>query len=134
MKQVTFIFLIFSLITLTLAQEEVFRVKPGEVVVTWTVATITPCPPGIFGKEPCEFVGLLEIIQRIWNFYLYVAPFILTFLIILGGFYFLLITFKPDMRMKGWRYIKEAVIGYILLLVISAIFTFIRFIFGGPSF
>ncbi len=134
MKKLIFLIgfvLIFLSFGFTLGNIEI---KPGEVFVTWSEATISVCPPGIFGKEACEFIGLLEFIQRIWNFYLYIAPFVLTFLIILGGFYFLLITFKPEMRNIGWGYIKNAVIGYVLLLIISGVFTMIRFIFGGPEF
>jgi|GEM_PF-1288910 len=126
-----FIFLIL-IFNFSFAQVEIE--KPGEVVVTWTETTVNPCPPGIFGKNPCEFVSLMEFIQRVWNFILYLAPFSLTALIIIGGFWFLLITFKPEARDIGWRYIKNAVVGYIVLLIISGVFTLIRFIFGGPSF
>lgn len=131
-KKLLFLLFFFSIFNFSLAQLELK--KEGEVVVTWTEATISVCPPGIFGKGPCEFLSILEIIQRIWNFLLYLAPFILTILIIIGGFYFLLITFKPEARDTGWRYIKEAVVGYIVLLIISGVFTLIRFIFGGPGF
>ena len=107
-------------------------ITPGEVKVTWTKATISVCPPGIFGKGACEFFDLIELIAIIWKFILDISPIILTILIIIGGFYFLLIWLKPDFRDVGWRYIKEAILGYVILLIISGIFTFIRAIIGGP--
>ncbi|MER3570012.1 MAG: hypothetical protein C4348_00110 [Patescibacteria group bacterium] len=111
-------------------------ITPGEVKVTWTKTTISVCPPGIFGTAPkddsCAFIPLLELIATIWKFILDISPIILTILIIIGGFYFLLIWLKPDFRDVGWRYIKEAILGYVILLIISGIFTFIRAIIGGP--
>jgi len=132
MKKIFLFLILFLVFNFTFAQLELK--KPGEVAVTWTQATISVCPPGIFGKEACEFFSILEIIQRIWNFILFIAPFVLTLEIIIGGFWFLLITFKPDARDIGWRYIKEAVVGYFVLLIISGVFTLIRFILGGPGF
>ncbi len=104
----------------------------GKVEVTLTATSIRVCPPGIWGLEPCQFPDIVAIIKKIISLILDKSPYILTILIILGGFMYLLSPIKLEQIQKGHRYIKYAIFGYILLLLISSVFTFISLIFGGP--
>lgn len=105
--------------------------------VIWKEEPITVCPPGILGKQPtdrCEFPSLIDIFTEIIDLIMTVSPYILVALLILGGIVYLLSPFKPkEMIATGHRYIQWAVLGYIILLLITLVFTFISAILGGPS-
>jgi hypothetical protein len=108
--------------------------KTGNVTVTWTPILISVCPPGIFGGEPCSYPDLIDLIKRINQLLLTISPPLLVILIILGGFMYLLSPFNVEEQIKkGHRFIWYAILGYILLLLVTLIFTIISAILGGPS-
>ena len=108
--------------------------KPGKTTVTWTPVRISICPPGIFGSVPCKYPSLIDLIKRINNLLRTIAPPLLVILIILGGLMYLLSPLGVEEHIKkGHRYIIYAVYGYILLLLVSLIFTIISVLFGGPQ-
>ena len=107
---------------------------PGKVNVGWQKKQISVCPPGIFGTGPCTYPSLVDLIKRINELLRNVAPPLLVILLILGGLMYLLTPLNVEEYIKsGHRYIKYAVIGYILLLIVTLIFTIISALFGGPS-
>jgi hypothetical protein len=112
------------------------KIKPGEVKVTWTSTLISVCPPGIFRiGGPCEKYPTLEyLIATTTSLILKISPPLLTLLIIFGGLMYLLTPFNVEEYIKkGHNYIKYAVFGYILLLLVTLIFTIISAFLGGPS-
>jgi hypothetical protein len=132
MKKIILIFLIFLLINNCLGDIEF---KPGEVTVTWTPTSVSVCPPGILGiGGPCKYPSLIDLIKRINELLLTISPPLLVILIILGGFMYLLTPFNVEEQIKkGHRFIWYAIFGYILLLLVTLIFTIISAILGGPS-
>jgi hypothetical protein len=110
------------------------KIRPGEVKVTWTSTLISVCPPGILGKGPCQYPSLIDLFQRINELLLKISPPLLVLLIILGGLMYLLTPFNVEEYIKkGHSYIKYAIFGYILLLLVTLIFTIISAFLGGPS-
>jgi hypothetical protein len=108
--------------------------KPGSVVVRWEPRLISICPPGILGGGPCSYPSLIDLIKRINQLLLTISPPLLVILIILGGFMYLLTPLNVEEQIKkGHRFIKYAIIGYILLLLVTLIFTIISAVLGGPS-
>lgn len=107
--------------------------KPGQVTITWKEKQIKICPPGIFGSAPCEYPDIQTIVEKFIDFVLKISPPILVILLIVGGFTYMLSVFKPEIIKLGHSYIQWAVYGYVILLLISLIFTFISAIFGGPK-
>jgi hypothetical protein len=108
--------------------------RPGEVEVTWTPYTISVCPPGIFGVAPCNYPSLIDLIKKIRDFLLTIAPPLLVVLLIFGGLMYILTPFKVEEYIKkGHSYIKYAIYGYVLLLLVSLIFTIISAVLGGPN-
>jgi uncharacterized membrane protein YidH (DUF202 family) len=132
MKKIILIFLIFLLINNCLGDIEF---KPGEVTVTWTATSVSVCPPGILGiGGPCKYPSLIDLIKRVNELLLTISPPLLVILIILGGLMYLLAPFNVEEQIKkGHNYIKYAIFGYILLLLVTLIFTIISAILGGPS-
>jgi hypothetical protein len=131
MKKIILIFLIFLLINNCLGDIEF---KPGEVNVTWKSVNVSVCPPGVLGGGPCSSPSLIDLIKRINQLLLTISPPLLVILIILGGFMYLLTPFGPEEYIKkGHNYIKYAIYGYVLLLLVTLIFTIIREFLGGPS-
>jgi hypothetical protein len=108
--------------------------KPGEVTITWTPINVSVCPPGILGGEPCSYPIFIDLIKRINEFLLTISPPLLVILIILGGLMYLLSPIGPEEYIKkGHRFIWYAILGYILLLLVTLIFTIISAVLGGPS-
>jgi hypothetical protein len=131
MKKIILIFLIFLSINNCLGD---IKFKPGEVTVTWTTTSVSVCPPGVLGGGPCSSPSLIDLIKRINQLLLTISPPLLVILIILGGFMYLLTPFNVEEQIKkGHNYIKYAIFGYILLLLVTLIFTIISAILGGPS-
>jgi hypothetical protein len=107
---------------------------PGKVEVTWTTYTVSVCPPGILGGAPCNYPSLIDLIKRINQLLLTISPPLLVILLILGGLMYLLTPFGVEEYIKkGHNYIKYAIYGYILLLLVTLIFTIISAVLGGPS-
>ena len=134
------IFFIFSIIILgyfcftPATSGEGIKDKNGKITISWSTTSLRVCPPGIFGTQACEYPDIKKIAQQFIGFILEIAPLSLVILIIMGGFIYMLSTFKPDIIKTGHRYIQWAVYGYIILLLITLIFTFVQAIFGGPGF
>ncbi len=134
MKKIILILILFLIVLPIIQIKGQEKTKPGKVEITWEEKTVSVCPPGIFGLPPCQYPDIIDVVKRVNEFILNLAPIVLVILIILGGFYYLLTPFEPKkMIEKGHSYIKWAVYGYIILLLVSLIFTFIRAIFGGPG-
>jgi hypothetical protein len=132
MKNLIFIILIFILISFVFADKEEMT-KKAEVTVTWTTKTISVCPPGILGTEPCNYPTIQNLASTTIDFLLAVSPSVLVILLILGGLMYLLVPFGvEEFIKKGHNYIKFAVLGYVILLLTSLIFTVIGAILGGP--
>jgi hypothetical protein len=115
-------------------EEEKEQFKPGKVEVTWVTKTVSICPPGILGGGPCEYPTFQQLAERIRDFLLAISPRLLVVLLIFGGLMYLLTPFGVEEYVKkGHSYIKYAVYGYILLLLVTLIFTVISAVLGGPS-
>jgi hypothetical protein len=107
--------------------------KPSEIKVEFKTIPGQICPPGILGTGPCSYPTLEDIANKIINLILNISPYLLTFLLVLGGFVYLLSPFKVEEYIKkGHNYIKYAILGYILILLLSLIFSIISAIIGGP--
>jgi hypothetical protein len=109
--------------------------KGGKITVTWTTTPVSVCPPGILGiGGPCEYPTFQQLAERIRDLLLKIAPPLLVILLIFGGLMYLLTPFGPEEYIKkGHRFIWYAILGYILLLLITLIFTIISAVLGGPS-
>jgi hypothetical protein len=108
--------------------------KPGKVDVKWNTVTVSVCPPGVLGGGPCSSPSLIDLIKRINQLLLTISPPLLVILIILGGLMYLLSPFNVEEQIKkGNRFIWYAILGYVLLLLVTLIFTIISAILGGPS-
>jgi hypothetical protein len=133
MKKLTYYFLIFILVNFVLA-DPYATFTPGKVEVTWTTVTFRVCPPGILGSNSCTYPSIQNIAEKIRDFLLEIAPFILVILIVIGGFMYLLTPFGYEKYVKAGReYIKYAIYGYVILLLIALIFTVIASVLGGPN-
>jgi hypothetical protein len=132
MQKIILIFLIFLLIINNCLGDIEF--KPGKVTVTWTATSVSVCPPGVLGGGPCSSPSLIDLIKRINELLLTISPPLLVILIILGGLMYLLTPFNVEEQIKkGNRFIWYAILGYVLLLLVTLIFTIISAILGGPS-
>jgi hypothetical protein len=110
------------------------ELKPGEVNIKFATKTVKVCPPSIFGmQEACQFPDIKDVIDKIIDLIMDISPDVLVILIILGGFMYLLSPIKFEQIQTGHRYIKSAIFGYIILLIVTAIFSIISSLFGGPS-
>lgn len=110
-------------------QQEPQQVQEDSAVkVDFEKTTITVQPPQTI------FSSLFDFFKKFNDLILTTAPYILVILIILGGFMYLLSPIEvKEMIIKGHSYIKYAIFGYVILLLISLVFSIIQSIFGGPS-
>jgi len=131
MKKIVILILFLLFVSLVMGKED----KEGKVDVTWDSKNVSVCPPGILGSAPCKYPSLLELIIRINNLLITtIAPPTLVILIILGGLMYLLTPFGVEKYIeKGHKYIKYAILGFIILLLTTLIFSIISAILGGPS-
>lgn len=107
---------------------------PGNVNVTFSDKPVRVCPPGILGTAPCSYPSITDVVMRINEILRRIAPYVLVLLIVLGGLMYILTPFGIDKYIKtGHRYVKFAIIGYVILLLVTLIFLIISTIFGGPS-
>lgn len=112
------------------------QVKPGEVIVTSVPKIVRVCPPSIFRATTadCTYPSIQEIASSVVMFIIdRLAPPLLVLLIIIGGFFYLLSPFDIKSIQTGHNYIKWAVYGYFILLIIVAILSVISAFLGGPS-
>ncbi len=129
------IFLVLGLINNVWGKKDKEKFIPGKVEITWTTTPVSVCPPGILEiGGPCNYPTFQQLAEKIKNLLMEVSPPLLVILIILGGLMYLLTPFGPEEYIKkGNRFIKYAILGYILLLLVTLIFTIISAILGGPS-
>lgn len=131
MKKIIILILFLLFVNLAMGQESS---KPGKVEVTWATKTVSVCPPGILGSSPCNYPSLIDLIKRINQLLLTIAPPTLVILIIIGGLMYLLTPFGVESYIrKGSNYIKYGVLGFIILLLTILIFSIISALLGGPS-
>ncbi|GIW66039.1 MAG: hypothetical protein KatS3mg094_558 [Candidatus Parcubacteria bacterium] len=94
-------------------------------------------PPIVFsdehrGAESFKQITPERIFNEVRDFIFNLSPIIFILLLIIGAIFYILSPIKIEYLKIGSEYIKWAVIGYFVLLVISAIFMALRIIFGGP--
>jgi hypothetical protein len=106
----------------------------GKVTVTWETKTVSVCPPAIFGLSPCNFPSLEDLVNKIAELLQAVAAPALVLLLIIGGLMYLLTPFGVESFIKkGHNYIKYAILGFVILLLVTLIFSTISAILGGPG-
>jgi len=125
------IFLIFILI-LGFSFRSLASIEPGEVKIIYATQSVQVCPPSILGSGVCQYPSIQDIVLKISEIIIYIAPVVLVLLIILGGFFYLFSAFGKKNIELGHQYIKWGVIGYIILLIITLVLSFISVFLGGP--
>jgi hypothetical protein len=98
---------------------------------------IAVIPPVVWSDEHLGTKTLAAItpervFNEVRNFVFSLAPFVFTILLLTGALFYLLSPFDVEKIKTGSEYIKWAVFGYFLLLIITSILLALRFIFGGP--
>jgi hypothetical protein len=130
-KLILFILIFLFLINIVFAKG---KFQTGEVKIEWSTKTVSVCPPGILGGAPCTYPSFIDLVKRIKDLLLAISPYLLVILLILGGLMYLLVPLNVEEYVKkGHKYIKYAILGYIILLLSSLIFTIISAVLGGPS-
>lgn len=126
-----------NFVNFVFAEEEPGKnVKPGKVEINWQTKTVRVCPPSLFRETPgdCQYPSIQEIASSVVMFIIdRLAPPLLVLLIIIGGFFYLLSPFDVKNIQTGHNYIKWAVYGYFVLLIIVAVLSVISAFLGGPS-
>jgi hypothetical protein len=84
------------------------------------------------GPESFKAITPQRIFDEIKNFLFTLAPIIFIILLIIGAVFYIASPIKIEYLQSGSEYLKWAVIGYFVLLVVSAIFSLLKTIFGGP--
>ncbi|MCS7184265.1 MAG: pilin, partial [Patescibacteria group bacterium] len=84
------------------------------------------------GVESLAKITPERIFEEIKNFIFDLAPIIFILLLVIGAIFYILSPIKIEYLSTGSEYIKWAIIGYFVLLVISAIFSALKMIFGAP--
>jgi hypothetical protein len=84
------------------------------------------------GPESFKAITPQRIFYEIKNFLFTLAPIIFIILLIIGAVFYIASPIKIEYLQSGSEYLKWAVIGYFVLLVVSAIFSLLKTIFGGP--
>jgi hypothetical protein len=131
MKHSFKIFVIAVLFFCLFVLNAVGEIKPGEINISYTTTNSAICPPSIFNLGGnCQYPGIKDIVLKITNLVLKLAPVALVLLIILGGFFYLFSFLGPEKIKTGHRYIQYGIIGYILLLIITLILSIISAFFG----
>jgi hypothetical protein len=113
------------------------HLKPATITVTTTEVSIAVLPPKLFGGEHKGAESLAEITpERIFNeirdFLFKLAPTLFILLLVVGAIFYLISPINLQNIQTGSEYIKWAIIGYFLLLVVTGIISAVRVIFGGP--
>ncbi len=112
-------------------------ITSGYIKVKKVDVPIAVIPPVVWSDEHLGTKTLAAItpervFNEVRNFVFSLAPFVFTILILAGALFYLLSPFDIEKIKTGSEYIKWAVIGYFLLLIITSILLALRFIFGGP--
>jgi hypothetical protein len=111
--------------------------KPATITVEAREVPIAVLPPKLFGGEHKGTTSLAEITpERIFNeiksFLFKLAPTLFILLLVVGAIAYLITPVNLQYIQTGSEYIKWAIIGYFLLLVVTGIISAVRVIFGGP--
>ncbi|GIW65375.1 MAG: hypothetical protein KatS3mg093_354 [Candidatus Parcubacteria bacterium] len=105
-----------------------------DIKLEYETRTFRVCPPSILGSAPCTYPSIQQIASSVSMFIINkLAPNLLVLLIILGGFFYLLSPFDIKNIQTGHNYIKWAIYGYFILLIITAVLSIISVFFGGPN-
>jgi len=112
-------------------------IKSGYIKVKEVDVPIAVIPPVVWSDEHLGTKTLAAItpervFNEVRNFVFSLAPFVFTILLLAGALFYLLSPFDIEKIKTGSEYIKWAVFGYFLLLIITSILLALRFIFGGP--
>lgn len=128
---ITFLILFFNLININ---NSYTKSEESKIDISYTTVSFKVCPPSIFGYAACEYPSIFDLIKRVIDFIVFdLAPPVMVIILIFGGFMYLLAPINVEEFIKrGHNYIKYAIYGYILLLLIDLIFTTISSILGGP--
>lgn len=112
--------------------------------ISYVVIEVTPqeislavIPPVVWsdqhrGRESFKEITPGRIFDEIRNFLFSLAPIMFILLLVVGAIFYIVSPIKIEYIKTGSEYIKWAVIGYFLLLAISAIFSALKVIFGAP--
>ena len=109
----------------------------GQMKVEPVEVPIAVIPPVIWsdehlGTKTLSAITPERIFNEIKNFAFSLAPVVFTLLLLVGAIFYLLSPFDVEKIKTGSEYIKWAVIGYFLLLIITSVILALRLIFGGP--
>jgi hypothetical protein len=112
-------------------------ITSGYINVKEVEVPIAVIPPVVWSDEHLGTKTLAAItpervFNEVRNFVFSLAPFVFTILLLAGALFYLLSPFDIEKIKTGSEYIKWAVFGYFLLLIITSILLALRFIFGGP--
>lgn len=137
MKKVKLILYIFFLIlffNIIIINHSYAKSEESKIDISYTTVPFRVCPPSIFGYAACEYPSVFDLIKRVIDFIVFdLAPPVMVVILIFGGFMYLLVPVDVENFIKrGHTYIKYAIYGYVLLLLIDLIFTAISSILGGP--
>jgi hypothetical protein len=112
-------------------------ITSGYIKVRNVEVPIAVIPPVVWSDEHLGTKTLAAItpervFNEVRNFVFSLAHFVFTILLLAGALFYLLSPFDVEKIKTGSEYIKWAVFGYFLLLIITSILLALRFIFGGP--
>ena len=115
----------------------ILSITPGSVEVSIEKQPIAVMPVGIFGNdaspEGYKKVGPDTIAERLRVFIQdQLAPPLFVLMVVLGGIVYLFVPFNQANINKGKDYVRFAILGYLIILVASAILTLTRGFFGNP--
>jgi hypothetical protein len=112
-------------------------ITSGYIKVQNIEVPIAVIPPVVWsdehlGNKTLAAITPERVFNEVRNFVFSLAPFVFTILLLAGALFYLLSPFDIEKIKTGSEYIKWAVFGYFLLLIITSILLALRFIFGGP--
>ncbi len=76
--------------------------------------------------SPIEATSVVEVLQRLTNFFFTLALYLLPVIIVIGGAFIVTAAGNPEQIEKGKKIIILALIGFILLLTANGIIALIR--------
>jgi len=110
---------------------------PAEIKVEPVEQPIAVLPPVVFSGEHRGTPTFAQItpetiFNEIRDFLFKLAPTIFILLLVIGAIFYLISPINLQHIQTGSEYIKWAIVGYFLLLVVTGIISAVRVIFGGP--
>ncbi len=118
-------------------REAIIELKPAEIKVEAVEQPIAVLPPVVFSGEHRGTPTFAQItpetiFNEIRDFLFKLAPTIFILLLVIGAIFYLISPINLQHIQTGSEYIKWAIVGYFLLLVVTGIISAVRVIFGGP--